>query len=287
MSSKIWQSPGYIALACLLLAYVFQVNLDSYRFYTPRKSAVTVSLNYYIEPQPPSPTAAKLTSFGATEFLADWYWLKTIQYYGGGDPSGRYRKLAELFNLVTELSPKFTAAYQTGLLVLPGEGFVDEAIALGQKGQRNLPDRWEMPYYTGLVYHISKKDYASAAAEFEKAAALPGAPATTKLFAAIYYKEADSRQTAYEIFKTIYETSDNDFAKERAKKYVEHLSIYFYLQDAVVKFQSQFHRYPQSLDELISRKIIEAIPPSPLNQTFTVDPTTGAISEAKSAEATN
>jgi len=287
MSSKPVLRPGHFALVFLVLAYVFQVNSDAWRLYSPTKKAIAVSLNYYIEPQPPSANVARLTSFGATEFLADWYWLQTIQYYGGGEPSGRYRKLAELFHLVTDLSPKFTAAYQTGLLVLPGEGFVDEAITLGQKGEKNLPDRWEMPYYTGLVYHISKKDYAKAAIEFERAAALPNAPANTKLLAAIYHKEAGGRQTAYEIFKTVYETSNNAFTKERARKYVEHLTIYFFLEDAIGKFHAQFKRFPTSLDELVTKKIIEGIPVSPLNQTFSVNPTTGELSEAKGAAAAN
>lgn len=281
MSFKSYFQPSLVALVCLVLAYVVQVNQDVWRFYADKKSTVNVELNYYIEPQPPSPAAAKLTSFGATEFMADWYWLKTIQYYGGGDPSGGYRKLAELFELVTELSPRFAQAYQTGLLILPGEGFADRAIALGEKGQKNVPSRWEMPYYTGLIHHISKKDYARAAVEFEKAAHLPGAPANAKLFAAIYYKEAGTRQTAYEIFKTIYETSDNEFAKERAKKYVEHLSMYFYLEDAIARYRAQFNRYPSSLDELVTGKIIEAIPVSPLNHTFTIDPTTGLLGELK------
>lgn len=279
MKSRI--QPGYLALVLLVLAYVFQVNLDTQRFHTTNRNAVNVSLNDYIEPQPPSPTAARLTSFGATEFMADWYWLRTIQYYGGGDPSGKYRKLAELFQLVTDLSPRFTAAYQTGLLILPGEGFVDEAIALGEKGQAIIPNRWELPYYTGLVWHISKKDYAKAAAEFEQAAALPDAPENARLFAAIYYKEAGTRQTAYQIFKTLYETSDSDFTKERARKYVEHLNIIFFLEDEAGRFRTQFGRLPTTLDELVQKKVIEAIPPSPLGRTFGIDPTTGAVTDAK------
>lgn len=273
--------PGYAALALLVVAYAFQVNIDTHRFHSPKKSAVNVTLNYFIEPQPPSSSAARLSSFGATEFLADWYWLKTIQYYGGGDPSGKYRKLAELFHLVTDLSPKFTAAYKTGLLILPGEGFVDEALTLGAKGQEKLPNKWEIPYYTGLVWHISKKDYGQAAAQFERAATLPGAPANAKLFAAIYYKEAGTRQTAYQIFKTIYETSNDDFTKERARKYVEHLNIQFFLEDGVNRFRTQFGRLPASLDEIVTRKVIDSIPPSPLERTFTLDPATGAVNDTK------
>jgi hypothetical protein len=272
--------PGYLALIALVIAYVGQVRLDTWRFYDERNK-VAVSANIYIEPQPPSGEAARLSSFGAREALADWYWLKLIQYYGGGDPQGKYRKLAELFDVITDLSPRFTEAYRTGLLILPGEGFVEEAVALGEKGKTALPEHWEMPYYTGLVHHIYKKDYLSAAREFEAAAAMPDAPPIAKLFAGIYYNQADQRQTAYQIFKTIHDTTESEFVRDRSKEYVEHLGIYFLLEDAVAQFRDRFSRYPTELSELVRSGIVPSIPASPLNQSFIVDPATGKISETK------
>lgn len=276
----LFRRPAILAVVFLVVAYVAQVFTDTRRFYDTRNK-IAVNVNVYIEPQPFGAETIKLASFGAKEFLADWYWLKLIQYYGGGDPQGKYRKLAELFNVVTELSPKYAAAYQTGLLILPGEGFIDESLKLGAKGQQNLPEKWEIPYYTGIVYHVYKKDFVAAAKKFDEAAALPGAPQTTKLFAAIYYNQANERQTAYQIFKTVYETSDNEFAKERAKKYVEHLDVYFFLEDATKNFRSRFGRYPTTLDELVTRNVIKGIPPSPLNIPFTINSETGQISESK------
>ncbi|QQG50336.1 MAG: hypothetical protein HZB70_02045 [Candidatus Berkelbacteria bacterium] len=276
----LFRRPALLALVFLVVAYAAQIFTDTRRFYS-NQGKVAVSANIYIEPQPLFPETAKLVSFGAREFLADWYWLKLIQYYGGGDPQGKYRKLGEMFNVVTELSPKYSAAYQTGLLVLPGEGFIDEAIKLGEKGQKNLPDKWEMPYYTGIVYHVYKKDYVAAAKKFDQAAAIPGAPETTKLFAAIYYNKADERQTAYQIFKTVYETSDSEFARDRAEKYVEHLDVYFFLEDATKNFKQRFGRYPATLDELVTRGVIKEIPSSPLSVPFTINPENGQISESK------
>ncbi len=263
----------------MVVGYVSQINFDAWQRYGNAK--IRESYNVYIEPQPFSPAAAQFVSFGAHEFVADVYWLKLIQYYGGGDPQGKYRKLAELFNTVTELSPKFTAAYTTGLLVLPGEGFVDQALALAAKGEKNLPDSWEIPYNTGLVYHVYKKDYVQAAKEFEKAAALPNAPANARYFAAVYYNQADQRQTAYQIFKTLYDSSDNDFVKDRAKKYVEHLDIFFALQDAIHRYQEKFHQAPDNLNQLVDKKIISTIPVSPLSIKFAIDPKTKELIEQK------
>lgn len=259
------------------VAYLSQLHYDTWRFYSPTK--LSVSYNEFIEPQPLAGNSARLASFGATEFLADVYWLQLIQYYGGGTPNGQYRKLAETFFAVTELAPKFKQAYVTGLIILPGEEFVEQAVALGERGQRSLPEAWEIPYYTGLVHHIYRKDYAAAAKEFDQAAALPDAPPITKLFAGIYYKQAAERQTAYLIFQTILATSDNDYVKERAEKYLEHLDGLFALEKAVNDFHVRFHRYPTGLNELVVRGMLAELPKSPLTVDYGYNPTTGAISE--------
>jgi hypothetical protein len=261
------------------ITYLAQLRYDVWMYFGSPK--IKVSYNEYIEPQPLSPAMARASSFGANEFMADYYWLQFIQYYGGGDPYGKYRKLAEIFNTITDLSPKFSQAYQTGLLVLPAEGFIDQAIALGEKGQKNLADDWEMPYYTGLVYHIYKKDYVKAAEKFAQAAALPDAPPITKLFVGIYYNKANDRDTAYAIFQVVYETSKDSYVKERASKYVGHLEGVFRLEDAVKTFHDRYGRYPNNLDELVTKKIIDKLPVSPLSINYTLDPATGAIGEGK------
>jgi len=257
-------------------SYISQLHYDTWRHYGAPK-LTNVDFNVYIEPQPISPELAKLTSFGANEFLADYYWLTFIQYYGGGTANGKYRKMAELFNVVTELSPKFLSAYQTGLIILPGEGFVDEAIKLGQKGQVELPNSWEMPYYTGLVYHIYKKDYISAAQEFEKAAVKTDAPAITKYFAGIYYREADQRQLAYQIFQTVYQTTTDEFVKERANKQVINMEMIFFLEDAASKYKNTYGIFPETLDDLVRRKIVTELPISPLSLEFNINPETGVV----------
>lgn len=281
-----WQSISWrrftllAVLATFSLSFVGQINYDTWLRYSPPK-LLNVTLNEYIEPQPLSPSLAKAVSFGATEFMADYYWLTMIQYYGGGTPNGHYRKLAELFDTVTELSPHFTQAYQTGLVILPGEGFVDQAIALGKKGEQNLPDSWEMPYYTGLVYHIYKKDYIAAAKEFQLAADKPGAPPITRLFIGIYYNNANQRQIAYEIFRTVHETTTDSFVKDRSAKYITHLEIIFFIEDAVKKYHDAFGHYPATPQELVKASIITEVPLDPLNIHLAIDQKTGEVSEIK------
>ncbi len=266
-------------LAALGLSFASQVSYDSWRRYSPGK--IGVDYNVYIEPQPPSPAIARGLSFGANEALADWYWLTLIQYYGGGTPNGKYRKLAEMFDLVTELAPKFASVYETGLVILPGEGFADEAIALGAKGERNLPNSWQPPYYTGLVHHIYKKDYLAAAQAFDRAARSPDAPANAKYFAGIYYAEANSRQTAYLIFKNISESSDSEFVRERATKYLGQLELMFFLEEVIDRFQARYNRLPTDLSELVRVGLLKSIPTNPLGRVLEINPQSGEVQEQK------
>ncbi|HUD20580.1 MAG TPA: hypothetical protein VMQ44_00735 [Candidatus Saccharimonadales bacterium] len=260
-------------------SYYAQLTFDSWLRFSP--PMINTTYNIYIEPQPLGGSVAKNMSFGMNEALADWYWLQMIQYYGGGDPNGQYRKLPEMFNTITDLSPKFLEAYQTGLIILPGEGYADQAISLGNKGMQNLPDSWEMPYYTGLVYHIYKKDYNAAAHLFDLAASKPGAPANTKYFAAIYYNSSDQRQIAYQIFQTVYSTTTDSFIKDRAGKYLTHLQIIFFLQDATKTFHDRFGRYPSTLNELVTKNVIIGIPDDPINIPLSINSQTGEILEVR------
>lgn len=274
---KIINSVYFWAIVFVALSYAFQVQYDTWRRYGEAK--ISVDYNVYIEPQPLSAEAAKIVSLNSSEFMADWYWLAAIQYYGGGTPYGKYRKLAELFHTVTDLAPKFTAAYRSGLIILPGEGFVDEALLLGEKGKKNNPDSWEVPYYTGLVHHIYRKDYIAAAREFEHAAALPGALPITKYMAGIYYNQAEKRETAYAIFKVVYETSEEGFIKSRAEKYLIHLEGIFVLEQGIRIFQERFGRLPLSLNELLQKGVLSELPTSPLDLRYDYDASSGAVTD--------
>lgn len=282
MSSKTDFLPRWgaiLAVTLLAVSYAAQIQYDTWARYSPLP--INVTYNDFIAPQPLSGLAAKAASFGQSQFLATIYWLELIQYYGGGEPNGKYNQLPALYNTITDLDPTFTAAYQNGLLILPGEGFVDQAIALGKKGEQNLPTSWEIPYYLGLDYHIYKKDYPAAAAEFSKAAKLPGAPANTGYFAALYYSQTDDRQLAYTLFKNLADTETDPYLKDRAQKYAEQLAITFNLQDAVTAFNNKFGRYPKSLQELVDQHFISALPVSPLGFSFSYNPATGAVGQGK------
>lgn len=88
----------------------------------------------------PSSEAAKLTSFGFRNMMADSYWLRVIQYIGSNAVQGEYKKyLAAVMNIVTDLNPYFETPYTIGQLLIPSssKSYEDKKDPEEQKNYRD------------------------------------------------------------------------------------------------------------------------------------------------------
>ena len=113
-------------------------------------------------------------ALGTEGLLADWYWIRSLQYIGGklvkSDleniniddlRSLNPRLLYPLLDNATDLDPQFIAAYSYGAVVLPAVD-TDQAIKLTEKGISNNPEVWRLYHYLGYIYW-RKQDYEKAA----------------------------------------------------------------------------------------------------------------------------
>ena len=180
-----------------------QLFYDSWKMAYGKKP--NVSENVLIEPHPLPADVLKKSSLGLNNFIADIIWLETIQYYGGGLPYEKYRKLGQLVTLTTEMDPRFEYPYEFGLTVLPGEGFTKEAVSLGEKGLNSpyFKNSWEIPYTLAMVERTNVKDNLKAAQYFEIAAKRPGVPEMAAVMAGLNYEKVDQRLVAYDLYKGI------------------------------------------------------------------------------------
>src|SRR5690348_11604171 len=64
----------------------------------------------------PSSKTLKRMSLGYSGLLADVYWTRAVQYYGGKrqDRSARYDLLYPLLDITTDLDPHLIASYEFG-----------------------------------------------------------------------------------------------------------------------------------------------------------------------------
>ncbi|MFA6082562.1 MAG: hypothetical protein WC773_04095 [Patescibacteria group bacterium] len=261
--------------ALLALVVLTQLNFDRVRASQWRKS--TVTYNQIIEPIVPNKDMLKISALGNNNFMADLLWLNTIQYYGGGDPYGKYQALPKLMSSILSLDNKFSYPYQFSGIVLSGEGFSDQALQILKDGEVALPNNWEIPYYEGTIYYINKKDYAQSAAAYKRASEKPGAPSKTKFLSAVEFDRSNDYQTALAIFEGLAESSDTQYFKDRAKLFVDHYTILQGLTNMIKDYKNKFGHYPKDLNELVQKHYLTEIPKDPLNRDILYDSNTGAV----------
>ena len=154
---------------------------------------------------------------GFHPLAADLYWLRTIQYFGGHLETDRqFTSLYELVDLVTSLDPHFVVGYELGGLFLSIVKRNPEAIAIYEKGIKANPERWELPYDLGRLYFLEFKDYPAALHWWQAADRLPGRPDYLPRMIARLYSKTGALETAFELWKELYEMSNNDWVRKTA-----------------------------------------------------------------------
>ena len=176
--------------------------------------------------------SARRISLALNGLIADWYWMRSLQYVGRkvvkyqDQHDGQFdltnlstldlRLLPSLLDATTTLDPQFIPAYQYGAVILP-EINPDEAIKLLNKGIAANPSSWQLHQHLGYIYW-QRNDYARAAEVYEAGAKLPGAPAWVAAMAARMKAEGGSPNAAREMYQHLYESS----ADPSVKQMVEH-----------------------------------------------------------------
>ncbi len=162
--------------------------------------------------------------FGAEGLVADWYWMNSLQYFGGkitgvglenlnldDMTSLNPRLLYPYLNNATDLDPKFIAPYLYGATILPA---IDpaQAIALTEKGIANNPGQWRLHQYLGFIYW-KMNNFDKAAEVYEQGSRVSGAPPFFKMMAARMRIEGGSRDLAREMYRQILAEAQDDVSR--------------------------------------------------------------------------
>lgn len=216
-----------------------------------------------------SPTAVKRLSLGYSGFMADIYWTRAVQYFGGKHYLGatEYKLLGPLLEIATTLDPQLLVAYEYGSNFLAdnppqGAGEPQEAVKLVQFGIRNNPQQWRLYYNLGFIYYLNLKDYKSAADAFEKASQLPNAHPFTKILAGQMAQHAGEYQTARTLWSATYETAQEPSIKYNAIAHLRALRVdedVTHLEEAVAAYRERFGWVPPSMTALTSAALLPGI----------------------------
>lgn len=179
---------------------------------------------------------------------ADLYWIRAVQYFGGQSRIAKAR-LAEpftpppmlaaerpvsfdllypLLDITTTLDPRFNIAYRFGAIFLSeaypvGPGRPDLAVALLEKGVKASPERWQYWEDIGFVYYWNVHDYVKASEAFRRGAEVPGSPWWMRSLAATMLVKGGDRNTSRLLWRQMYDTANNEYAREAALKKLQQL----------------------------------------------------------------
>lgn len=266
-----------IAASLLIGAFVGSVGALRLVEDTRGKQATLEEILYV-----PSAKTLKRMSLGYSGLLADIYWTRAVQYYGGKhlQAAPRYDLLYPLLDITTDLDPHLIIAYQFGSIFLSqkppaGAGQPEKAVALVEKGIRANPDWWQLYYTLGFIHYWDRKDYKAAAEAFRKGAENPKALYWMKIMAATMAERAHDPNTAILMWKGIYDSVEDKMVRENA---IQHMNALIVDRDVselgrrITLFREKTGRLPSSWNDLIRESLLGGIPVDPARHPYKLMP---------------
>lgn len=206
---------------------------------------------------------ARRISLGFNGLMADWYWIRSLQYVGNktlnrpGDlhlddlSQLKMNLLAPLLDTATTLDPEFIQAYQYAAIVLPAID-VEQAIRITQKGIEANPNAWRLYQHLGYIYW-RQRDYQAAGEMYARGAQIPDAPPWMEAMKAKMAADGGSRSTAREIYTRMYEQSTEEHVKDMARVrllQLDSLDQRDSLRKVLTAYQTRAGKCPNSWKEL-------------------------------------
>jgi tetratricopeptide (TPR) repeat protein len=266
----------------LLLLAVMVVGLQRFRDEHFR-AAETRQQILYVR----SPAVMTRLALSYDAIVADLYWIRAIQYYGGtrlsADPDKHYDLLYPLLDLTTSLDPKFAIAYRFGAFFLSdqapgGAGRPDLAIMLLTKAMAANPDRWEYPYDIGFV-HYRYGRYQEAAEWFRRAARIPGATNWLEPLAAVTLAAGGHLQASRLLWQQLL-TNEQPWLRRTAEHRLQQLDAIEdiqRLQGLTAAYERRHGDPPPTWEALVADGSIREVPKDPAGHVFVLNPWWGSV----------
>ncbi len=268
-----------LALIFVLLtagAGVLQYKYDSHRgYFSEREVFVTL---------PPGKTL-RILSFGFHDLAADMLFIWSIQFYSTYYLTNSSRYIEQVFNTITDLSPRYKEPYIVGSWIMALEvGDIEMAMRLLRKGSANMPDEFIFDYECGFYAYKNLKDYALAEKFFSRAAGKPGAPPQIKRKQAHMAYMKDDLHYAYQLWMDIYNKAKDSLELNVARNHLGQIKFEMdkkYLEQQITRFKQIYKRFPLELAELKRAGLVKEIPRDFYGKPYIYYPGKGTVTAEK------
>jgi len=239
-----------------------------------------------------SPEFLKRAALSYDAILADAYWVRAIQHYGGtklaNNSDKQFDLLYPLLDLTTTLDPYFDIAYGFGAIFLAepypaGPGRPDQAITLLQKALRAQPDKWRFAQDIGFVYYWWRHDFVAAAEWFARGGDMPGAPNWLKPLAAVTLAQGGNLASSRMLWTEVLKSADAEWLRAQGRlrlRQLDAIDEIAALQRVVAAYRARTGAWPQSWTEVIRAGYLRAVPVDPSEYPLQLNPSSGGVTLA-------
>lgn len=227
-----------------------------------------------------SPKLLKRLCLGYDGLLADIYWTRTVQYFGGTHSrgGGTYKLLWPLLNITTQLDPHLIPAYEFGetfLVAKPpqGAGEPEKAVELARTGIQNNPDDWRMYYDLAFVYY-DQKDYRDAAEAFLRGSQLPQTHPFLKIMGAQMAQHGGDLSTARMMWSATLQTGQDALIRANAAAHLRAIQVdedVDALEPLIEKYRDRTGHLPATFSDMVSAGLIKSIPLDPWGHPYSLE----------------
>ena len=229
----------------------------------------------------PSGQTLKILSFGYQNLISDMLYIWSIQFYASTTLTNRYDYIEHIFNIITDLSPKYKDPYLMGSLIMALEfRDVKMAIRLLQKGAKNIKDDYIFDFESGYYMYKILKDYKQAEKYFKSASEKPDAPPFIKRYFAHMIYMRDNLAEAYNLWMDIYKNATQTIEKNYALLHLYQIKYEVdkkRLEERINQYKLVFGKFPFNLNELKRKGFINMVPKDFRRNDYIYDQKTGKI----------
>jgi hypothetical protein len=207
----------FFVLICLS-GSVFVIHRKLQKIQRPEKS---MEVYMYI----PSGDFLKPFTLGFNQVIADYFWIKTVGYFGEHLMSDRhYPWLYHMLDLVTSLDSHFIWPYYFGGITLSLETQqVEQSNLILKKAIQYYPDNWQFLFFLGFNYWYHDNNLLMSATYLNRAAMQPNAPRYLKTFSARLYNESGQKDTAIQFLLEMKKNTQDIHMKAELDKRIDEI----------------------------------------------------------------
>lgn len=261
-----------VILILLLSLYPFLIDRTSVYY----KNEIINSGNLISLPS----SFLKLTSLEFDGVLADYMLLEAMTFIGETTKRTEKPQIKEWewewlyrhLDAATDLDPHFLDFYYFANAHLTwGGDKIEEANRLLDKGIKNRPDQWLLPFFAGFNLFYFRGDNAGASEYLMLAAQDQTAPVGIARLASLLAYKSNQTKNAIVFLKQIIRSTEDPAMKEVYETRQILLESINAVEEAMGKYKAAYNQLPKNLEELIDKNFLSEVPVEPYGGRFYIE----------------